>query len=149
MTANQTQFAAGYQAALADVGQARHTGGDAAVAEWLRNNVDITIRPGSRIYRWWDAGAGKTAGMQQQPLTVVRANRQTLTVDTDQGSRFRLPLADVAGRYAEDSPAGDWVAALMADTPPVPRNPHYRCSMADDTPCPTGEHVNPATPPAS
>ncbi|HEV8174960.1 MAG TPA: hypothetical protein VGP91_15065, partial [Actinoplanes sp.] len=37
-------------------------------------------------------------------------------------------------------PAVDWVDELMADTPPVPANPHYVCGMVDSPPCPTGEH---------
>lgn len=53
---------------------------------------------GERIYRWWDAGTS----VEPQPLTVVRVNRLTLTVRTDQGSSFRLPFADVAGRVNWD-----------------------------------------------
>lgn len=53
-------------------------------------------QPGDRVYRWWDSGA---LGMQQQPPTVVRVNRVTVTVRTDRGSTFRLPVADVVGRY--------------------------------------------------
>lgn len=56
--------------------------------------LDIAgLRPGDRIYRWWDAGIS----MENQPLTVIRVNRLTVTVDTDQGNRFRLPHEDIAG----------------------------------------------------
>lgn len=37
----------------------------------------------------------------------------------------------------------DWADALMADVPAVAPNPHYHCSSASTTPCPTGEHRNP------
>lgn len=61
--------------------------------------VDIFgLKSGDRIYRWWDAGIK----MDIQPLTVVRVNRLTITVDTDQGSRFRLPHSEVQGRYLYD-----------------------------------------------
>jgi len=36
--------------------------------------------------------------------------------------------------------ATDWVDDLLADTPPVPPNPHYACGMMTSPPCPTGEH---------
>lgn len=62
----------------------------------LRSNRHLA--EGDRIYRWWDAGIAMTV----QPLTVIRANRTTVTVDTDEGGRFRLPYADVAGYYDED-----------------------------------------------
>jgi hypothetical protein len=62
--------------------------------------MDIdALRPGDRVYRWWDAGIGH----DMQPLTVVRVNRVTVTVDTDQGGRFRLPRAAVAGHYTEEA----------------------------------------------
>lgn len=61
--------------------------------------MDIdALKPGDRVYRWWDAGIG----YDMQPLTVVRVNRVTVTVNTDQGGRFRLRRADVVGRYTED-----------------------------------------------
>lgn len=49
---------------------------------------------GDRVFRWWDAGTDAEA----QPLTVVRVNRLTYTVRTDQGSSFRLPHDAIAGR---------------------------------------------------
>lgn len=59
----------------------------------------VQYSAGDRVYRWWDSGA---LGVSLQPLTVVRANRKTYTVRTDQGSVFRLPHADVVGRYEDD-----------------------------------------------
>lgn len=60
--------------------------------------MDIdALRPGDRVYRWWDAGIQYDI----QPLTVVRVNRVTVTVDTDQGNRFRLPRPEVVGYYTE------------------------------------------------
>jgi hypothetical protein len=51
--------------------------------------------PKDRVYRWWDAGIS----MEPQPLTVVRVNRQTVTVRTDAGSEFRMKPEDIVGRY--------------------------------------------------
>lgn len=44
------------------------------------------MTPGDRVYRYWDTGA---FGVDLQPLTVVRVNRVTVTVRTDQGGQFR------------------------------------------------------------
>lgn len=52
------------------------------------------LKRGDRIYRWWDSGA---LGADQQALTVVRVNKVTVTVATDQGNRFRLAPADIVG----------------------------------------------------
>lgn len=57
-----------------------------------------TLVPGDRIWRWWDAGIH----MNVQPLTVVRVNRLTVTVETDQGNRFRLKPEQIEGRYREE-----------------------------------------------
>jgi inosine-uridine nucleoside N-ribohydrolase len=51
---------------------------------------------GDRVYRYWDTVA---FGVSMQPLTVVRVNRVSVTVRTDQGSTFRMNPADIAGRY--------------------------------------------------
>jgi hypothetical protein len=53
-----------------------------------------SLQPGERVYRWWDDGWHGSV----QPLTVIRVNRMTVTVRTDEGSSFRLPHADVEGR---------------------------------------------------
>lgn len=53
-----------------------------------------TLQANDRVYRWWDAGIH----MDVQPLTVVRVNRVTVTVRTDEGSLFRMPAADIVGR---------------------------------------------------
>lgn len=45
-----------------------------------------SLKPQERVFRWWDAGFEMT----QQPLTVIRVNRKTVTVRTDQGSIFRI-----------------------------------------------------------
>lgn len=58
----------------------------------------VKIRPGDRVYRWWDAGTHSDI----QPLTVVRVNRVTVTVDTDQGGRFRLSCDEIVGPYVWD-----------------------------------------------
>ena len=58
--------------------------------------TNTTYKPGEHIYRWWDSGSG---GATMQPLTVVRVNRLTYTVRTDQGTTFRLPLHEAAGLY--------------------------------------------------
>lgn len=55
--------------------------------------------PGDRIYRWWDSGA---FGADIQPLTVVRVNRKTVTVRTDQASQFRMRPEDIVGHWMED-----------------------------------------------
>jgi hypothetical protein len=52
------------------------------------------LTAGDRVYRWWDTGA---FGPSPQPLTVVRVNRLTVTVRTDEGGTFRLPYKDIAG----------------------------------------------------
>lgn len=55
------------------------------------NPADLSS--GDRVARWWDSGA---FGMDLQPLTVVRVNRVTATVRTDQGSEFRIRFDDIA-----------------------------------------------------
>lgn len=54
------------------------------------NPADLTA--GDRVGRWWDAGIG----VDLQPLTVLRVNRMTATVRTDQGSEFRIRFDDLA-----------------------------------------------------
>jgi len=54
------------------------------------NRADLA--PNDRVARWWDNGLG----VDLQPLTVVRVNRVTATVRTDQGSQFRIRFADLA-----------------------------------------------------
>ena len=51
------------------------------------------LAAGDRVARWWDSGA---FGADLQPLTVVRVNRVTATVRTDQGGMFRVRFADLA-----------------------------------------------------
>lgn len=59
----------------------------------------ITYTAGDRVYRWvWVGGEEQNP----QPLTVVRHNRKTVTVDTDQGSRIRVPLHLVEGFWTDD-----------------------------------------------
>lgn len=60
--------------------------------------MSTALKSGDRVWRWWDAGIHADV----QVLTVVRVNRVTVTVDTDQGNRFRLPHADIVGYYNED-----------------------------------------------
>ena len=50
-----------------------------------------TLAVGDRVYRWWDAGIEMTL----QPLTIMRLNRVTATVRTDQGNRFRIKYPDL------------------------------------------------------
>jgi hypothetical protein len=67
--------------------------------------VPTTYAKGDRIYRWVLVGQRDSQDLTDiQPLTVVRANRTTLTVRTDEGNAFRLPHAHVAGRV-------DWEVA--------------------------------------
>jgi hypothetical protein len=54
--------------------------------------------PGDRVWRWWDAGYK----LDPQVLTVVRVNRLTITVRTDQGGVFRLPPQDLVGRWDDE-----------------------------------------------
>jgi hypothetical protein len=60
----------------------------------------ILYSAGDRVYRYWDSVA---FGASVQPLTVVRVNRVSVTVRTDQGSTFRMNPADIAGRYEGDA----------------------------------------------
>ncbi len=65
-----------------------------------RRPTQITdYQPKDRVYRYWDTGA---SGMQPQHLTVVRINRITVTVRTDQGNEFRMNPADIAGYVTPD-----------------------------------------------
>jgi hypothetical protein len=57
-----------------------------------------TYSVGDRVYRWWYAFEDSAT---PQPLTVIRVNRMTLTVETDQGSRFRIETKDIAGYWTE------------------------------------------------
>jgi len=61
------------------------------------NRADLSA--GDRVGRWWDTGA---FGPNLQPLTVVRVNRVTATVRTDQGSEFRIQFQDLARRLTSD-----------------------------------------------
>lgn len=56
------------------------------------------LSPNERVCRWWDAGIG----MDLQALTIVRVNRVTATVRTDQGNVFRIPFADLARHIRTD-----------------------------------------------
>ena len=57
----------------------------------------LALTPGDIVWRWWDAGCS----MDVQPLQVVRVNRLTVTVRTEQGNEFRAPHEQVNGRYTE------------------------------------------------
>lgn len=52
------------------------------------------FKVGERVYRWWDSGA---LGSEQQELLVCRVNRITYTVQTKQGSVFRVPHSEIVG----------------------------------------------------
>lgn len=54
------------------------------------NPADLS--PGDRVARWWDSGA---FGMELMPLTIVRVNRVTATVRTDQGDEGRIKFDDL------------------------------------------------------
>ena len=57
-----------------------------------------TYQPGDRVYRWvWVGGEEH----QPQPLTVVRLNQTTITVETDEGARLRVRPWDLEGRWNE------------------------------------------------
>lgn len=60
-----------------------------------------TLTPGDRVWRWvWTGGQDQ----EPQPLTVVRVNRVTVTVRTDQGSTFRLDPHLLKGHWTHDRP---------------------------------------------
>ena len=64
-------------------------------------------KTGDRVYRWVVTGVrhtmtGRFEEQDPQPLTVVRVNRRTVTVRTDQGSVFRLEPHEIAGEWTED-----------------------------------------------
>jgi hypothetical protein len=60
------------------------------------------LKPGDRVYRWvWTGGEHHDI----QPLTVVRVNQVTVTVETDQGSRFRINPVAIEDYYRDDPPA--------------------------------------------
>lgn len=48
--------------------------------------------------RWWDAGIH----MDAQRLTVVRVNRVTATVRTDEGGTFRMKPEDIVRHLTPD-----------------------------------------------
>jgi hypothetical protein len=52
-----------------------------------------------RVCRWWDSGA---FGMELMPLTVVRVNRVTATVKTDQGDVGRVRFDDLLRHIRPD-----------------------------------------------
>jgi hypothetical protein len=57
------------------------------------------MRPGDRVYRFvWTGGEHH----DPQPLTVVRVNRLTVTVRTDQGFTIRLDPAQIEGPWTWD-----------------------------------------------
>ena len=56
------------------------------------------LKPGDRIYKWWDSGA---MGAQQMSMRVVRVNRTTVTVDYS-GGRGRVPFNEIDGREGEE-----------------------------------------------
>jgi hypothetical protein len=58
------------------------------------------LKADDRVYRWWDAGST----VDLQPLTVVRVNRKTVTVRTDQGNSFRTSPENLTGFYTDDIP---------------------------------------------
>ena len=53
------------------------------------------LRPGDRVFHWWDTGA---FGATQMPMTVVRVNRTTVTVRADNsGEVRRVPFEAIDG----------------------------------------------------
>lgn len=62
--------------------------------------MGTTYKAGDRVYRYWDSGA---MGAEMQPLTVVRVNRVTVTVRTDQDSTFRINPGDIVGFYSDEA----------------------------------------------
>lgn len=46
---------------------------------------------GTRIWRWWDNGIEA----EQNPFTLVRVNRLTVTVENIRGEHVRLPIGEV------------------------------------------------------
>jgi hypothetical protein len=60
------------------------------------------MNAGDRIYRYLNTSTGPWPIAVPQPLTVVRVNRLTVTVRTDQGSTFRIDPADIEGPWDYD-----------------------------------------------
>jgi hypothetical protein len=97
----------------------------------MANDQPTGYQPGGRVYRWWDAGTS----MEIQPLTVVRVNRVTVSVRTDQGSQFRIAPADIAGPYTDD---GDFFAGAGGSTQGVSTTDRVAATWTDvngDTRC--------------
>jgi hypothetical protein len=60
-------------------------------------------QPGDRVYRYVLVGADRNFDITDlQPLTVIRVNRKTVTVKTDQNFTVRLPPQDIQGLYLDD-----------------------------------------------
>lgn len=75
--------------------------GDEWMAETLRSNHKVA--PGMAVYRFvWTGSRGDTDTTDLQTLTVVRANKKTVTVMAAFGSRFRLPYSEIVGYWDED-----------------------------------------------
>lgn len=54
-------------------------------------------KPGERVYRRVWTGLGGAAAFRQEPVTVVRVSKYTLTVRTESGSQLRLRGGDIVG----------------------------------------------------
>lgn len=59
--------------------------------------------PGDRVFRFILTGqSGDFDVTDLQPLTVVRVNRCTITVQTDEGGVIRLPHQDIRGPFRDE-----------------------------------------------
>jgi hypothetical protein len=68
------------------------------------------MESGDRVYTYvWSGGDRQ----DMQPLTVIRVNRKTVTVRTDQGEQHRIHPDDIFGPYRDES--GDLVARIKRD----------------------------------
>ncbi len=57
-----------------------------------------SLKPGDRAYAYvWTGGAEQ----EPFPFTVVRVNRETVTIAADDSTQ-RIPIADVIGRWDFD-----------------------------------------------
>lgn len=67
--------------------------GPATSTEWISR-----VKPGDRVWAWWDTGA---MGSDQMIRTVIRVNRKTLTIDSH-GKPRRVPFEFFEGIWEGD-----------------------------------------------
>jgi hypothetical protein len=85
-------------------GRPERVGVEVPETDGPRPRLATPLKKGARIYRNVYAGSDGRGCDQYdpQPLTIVRVNRKTVTADTDQGIRTRVPLQDIQGAWLYD-----------------------------------------------